>query len=231
MKILLIEDEESIASAIRQGLEEAHYTVTWAKDGQTGYELAAEEPFSLILLDLMLPRRDGWEICRALRARKIATPILMLTARDAIDDRVKGLELGADDYLPKPFDFAELLARVRALLRREAVHKGRVLRIADLEIDTKERRATRDGAAVPLTNREYSLLEALAVREGRTLTREFILETVWNNEESLPNTVDVFIGMLRRKVDYGRDVKLIHTVHGLGYCLRSPAPDLESPAT
>jgi two-component system copper resistance phosphate regulon response regulator CusR len=148
----------------------------------------------------------------------------MLTARDAVEDRVRGLEMGADDYLPKPFDFGELLARVRALLRRAALHKGRVIQIADLSIDTKQRRVLRSGQEVSLTPREYSLLEALAVREGQTLTREVILEHVWMNEESLPNTVDVYVGMLRRKIDAGRegDAKLIRTMHGLGYSLRSP---------
>ena len=153
----------------------------------------------------------------------------MLTARDAVDDRVRGLDLGADDYLPKPFDFNELLARVRALLRREAVHKGRVIQIADLVIDTKQRRVLRGDQEVPLTPREYSLLEALAVREGQVLTRDIILENVWMDEESLPNTVDVYVGMLRKKIDAGREVKLIRTVHGLGYSLRSwPAGESEA---
>ena len=222
MRILLIEDEEVIAGAVRQGLEEAHHVVDWAPDGETGLDLASGGGYALIILDLMLPGRDGWSICRTLRARRDATPILMLTARDAIDDRVRGLDLGADDYLPKPFDFTELLARVRALLRREAVNKGRVIHVADLTIDTKQRRVLRGDQEVPLTPREYSLLEALAVRERQVLTREVILEHVWMNEESLPNTVDVYVGMLRRKIDTGRDVKLIHTIHGLGYSLRSP---------
>lgn len=222
MKILLVEDEETIAGALRQGLEEARYAVDWAPDGQTGLDLALDGGYALIVLDLMLPKRDGWSICKTLRARRDTTPILMLTARDAIDDRVRGLEMGADDYLPKPFDFGELLARVRALLRRDALHKGRIIRVADLQIDTKQRRVSRGGQEVLLTPREYSLLEALAAREGQILTREIILESVWMNEESLPNTVDVYVGMLRRKIDAGRDAKLICTVHGVGYSLRSP---------
>lgn len=224
MKILLIEDEESIGAAVRQGLEEAQYTVDWALDGDKGLDFAVTETYSLIILDIMLPKRDGWSICRALRSRRNTTPILMLTARDAVEDRVRGLDEGADDYLPKPFDFAELLARVRALLRRDAIHKGRVIEVADLQIDTKQRRVLRGGQEVPLTRREYALLEALAAREGQVLTREVILEHVWTNEESLPNTVDVYVGMLRRKIDAGRDVKLIQTVHGLGYSLRIPRP-------
>jgi two-component system copper resistance phosphate regulon response regulator CusR len=221
VRILLIEDDTVIGAAVRQGLEEARYGVDWARDGADGLRRAEESTYALVILDVMLPGRDGWEVCRGLRARRNTTPVLMLTARDAVEDRVRGLELGADDYLPKPFDFGELLARVRALLRRDAVHKGRVIRVADLEIDTKHRRVLRSGREVSLTPREYSLLEALAVREGQVLTREVILDSVWMNEESLPNTVDVYVGMLRRKVDAGRDHKLIRTVHGLGYSLRA----------
>lgn len=229
MKVLLIEDDEVIAAAIRQGLEEAHHSVDWADDGARGLRMAIDTEYTLIVLDVMLPGRDGWEICRAIRARRDTTPILMLTARDAVEDRVKGLEIGADDYLPKPFDFTELLARVHALHRRDAVHKGRVFQIADLQIDTKQRRVRRDGQDVSLTPREYSLFEALAMREGQVLTRELILEHVWMNEESLPNTVDVYVAMLRRKIDAGRTEKLIRTVHGLGYSLRGPR-DLETAA-
>lgn len=232
MRILLIEDEETIGGAVQQGLQEERYVVDWARDGQSGLDLAGSQTYALIVLDLMLPGRDGWSICRTLRARRDTTPLLMLTARDAVEDRVRGLELGADDYLPKPFDFGELLARVRALLRRDALHKGRVIRIADLSIDTKQRRVLRSGQEVALTPREYDLLAALAVREGQTLTREVILEHVWMNEESLPNTVDVYVGMLRRKIDAGRpgDAKLIRTMHGLGYSLRRPEPSEASEA-
>src|SRR5439155_10193612 len=182
--------------------------------------MAAEGAYALIILDLMLPKRDGWSVCAAIRGRPDPLPILMLTARDAIDDRVRGLELGADDYLPKPFDFSELLARVRALLRREKIHKGRVIRTADLEIDTGSATVRRAGQEVSLTRREYSLLEALAANEGRVLTREAIQERVWMDAESYSNTVDVHIGSLRRKIDSGHAVKLIHTVHGMGYTLR-----------
>lgn len=222
MRLLLVEDEPAIAGLIKQGLEEAGYTIDWARDGTEGLRRASEEPYSLILLDIMLPGVDGWGVCERLRARRDTTPILMLTARDAIRDRVRGLEMGADDYLPKPFDFEELLARIRALLRRGVIHRTRTIRIADLEIDTGARRVTRAGRLVALTQREYALLEALAAREGRALTREFILERVWTNEESYSNTVDVYIGMLRKKIDAGHDVKLIHTVHGVGYTLRGP---------
>lgn len=221
MKLLVVEDDFALAEVIKQGLEEAHYSVDVAFDGEAGLRLAEYNGYSGIILDVMLPKRDGWSVCASLRARRNSTPILMLTARDAVSDRVKGLEAGADDYLAKPFDFAELLARVRALLRRDAVHKGRVLRVADLELDTKTRTLTQAGQTVALTPREYALLEALMTREGQTLTREIILERVWV-DESLPNSVDVYVGMLRRKIDTGRAEKLIHTVHGLGYTLRRP---------
>ena len=222
MRILLIEDEVPIAEVIKQGLEQTGYAVTLAHDGLTGLERAREGRWALLILDVMLPRMDGWEICRTLRDERDATPILMLTARDAVQDRVRGLDLGADDYLPKPFDFSELTARVQALLRREHIHKTRTLHVGDLEIDTRLRRVTRAGAEIMLTPREYTLLEALAGREGQVLTREVILERVWLDEESLSNTVDVYVGLLRRKIDAGHAVKLIQTVHGVGYVLRAP---------
>lgn len=225
MRILLIEDEAPIAAVVKKGLEEARYRVDVASDGVTGLQMALAEGYSLILLDLMLPGRDGWSVCEALRSRRVRTPILMLTARDTVQDRVRGLETGADDYLPKPFDFAELLARVRALLRREQIHKSRVIRVADLEIDTAGGRVSRGGQEIRLTPREYSLLEALAANEGRVLTREVILERIWADDESYSNTVDVHVGVLRKKIDAGRPVKLIHTVHGLGYTLRVPEPE------
>lgn len=222
MKLLLIEDDELIASVVKRGLEEARYQVDLYRDGNKGLEAALNDTYSLIVLDLMLPGLSGWEICETLRARRITTPILMLTARDAVPDRVKGLELGADDYLTKPFDFAELLARVRALLRRDSVAKGRILRIADLEVDTGSYRVTRGGREISLSWREYTLLEALATNAGRVLTRDTIQNRVWASEETYSNTVDVYIGMLRKKIDQGRPVKLIHTVHGIGYTLKLP---------
>jgi two-component system copper resistance phosphate regulon response regulator CusR len=225
MRILLIEDEAPIAAVIKKGLEEARFSVDVAYDGATGLEKALEEPYALIILDLMLPRRDGWSVCDTLRARRRTTPILMLTARDAVEDRVRGLESGADDYLPKPFDFAELLARVRALLRRDRIHKARLIRVADLEIDTAAMTVKRAGREIPLTSREYALLEALAANEGRVLTRELIQETVWMDYESYSNTVDVHVRMLRKKIDAEHPVKLIHTAHGLGYMLRGPGED------
>ena len=219
--ILLVEDEPEIGAVIRQGLQKANYQVTWVQDGVAGFEAAQDAPFALIVLDLMLPGRSGWEVCRALRARRDTTPILMLTARDAVEDRVRGLEMGADDYLPKPFAFPELLARVGALLRRDSIHKTRTIRVADLEIDTGQRRVSRAGQEVALTGREYELLEALAAREGRILTRDWVLECVWTDDESYSNTVDVHIAALRRKIDAGHATRLIHTVRGVGYTLRA----------
>jgi DNA-binding response OmpR family regulator len=226
VKILLIEDEVPIANVIRKGLEREHYTVDVAHDGETGLERALAEPYSLILLDVMLPGRDGWSVCQTLRARRDRTPIIMLTARDAVGDRVKGLEMGADDYLPKPFAFPELLARVRAQLRRDGVNRARTIRVRDVEIDTTTRRVTRDDVEVALTPREFTLLESLAVHEGQVLTREVILERVWMDDGGTSsNTVDVYINLLRRKIDSGADHRLIQTVHGVGYVLRRPEPD------
>jgi DNA-binding response OmpR family regulator len=222
MNILLIEDEPGIAAVIKQGLEEARYSVDVAHDGATGLDLALNGSYALLILDLMLPVIDGWQVCQRLRARRNTVPILMLTARDAVDDRVRGLEMGADDYLPKPFVFRELRARVQALVRRDRIHKGRVLRIADLEIDTGIQRVARAGQEIILTQREYMLLEALATREGQVLTREMIQQQVWRDDESYSNTVDVHISALRKKIDTDRDVKLIHTVHGRGYMVKGP---------
>jgi DNA-binding response OmpR family regulator len=174
VRILVVEDDAVIASLLRKGLEKAGFEVEVSADGPGGLRAARAGTFGLIVLDVMLPGLDGWRVCEALRERRDTTPILMLTARDSIDDRVRGLEGGADDYLPKPFDFKGLLARVRALLRRDKLHKTRVIRIADLEIDTAAHRVVRGGQEIQLTPREYSLLEALAVNEGRVLTRDHL---------------------------------------------------------
>ena len=228
MRILVIEDEIGIANLVKQGLGDAGYLVDIARNGRTGLELAREQSYHIIILDIMLPERDGWSVCEELRARRNRVPILMLTAKDTVPDRVRGLDLGADDYLPKPFDFQELLARVRSLLRRDRIHKTRVIRVHDLEIDTAQHRATRAGQALHLSHREYDLLEALAANEGKVLTREAIQERIWMNEEAYSNTVNVYVGMLRKKVDADYDVKLIQTVHGVGYTLRRPDEGTES---
>ncbi len=221
MNILLVEDERPLALAIVRILKGAGYAVTWAPDGDKGYEAARMDGYDAIVLDVLLPGKTGWQILEGLRAAKINTPILMLTAMDEVGDRVKGLNLGADDYLPKPFETAELLARVAALLRRDKANKGHIIRVADLTIDRDARKVSRAGQSVSLTRREYDLLEALAVNEGRVLSRETIQERVWSDDEAFSNTVDVFIGTLRKKVDAPFDRKLIHTEVGFGYVLRS----------
>jgi len=221
-RLLIIEDDAATARMIKRGFEQANFDVDIAEDGKLGADMALDRPYSAIILDLMLPKMNGWEVCETLRSSRLQTPIIMLTARDAVDDRVRGLESGADDYLPKPFDFAELLARIRALLRRDRVHKTRVIRIADLEVDTSQRRAFRSSGEIILSHREYELLEALASHESQVLSRETIQRQVWLDEESTSNTVDVFVGLLRRKIDDPYPVKLIQTVRGVGYVLRAP---------
>ena len=226
MRILVIEDDRPTAELIRDTLLAARFDADVELDGDAGLKAALRGCYAAVVLDLMLPRRDGWDVCRTLRMRRNHVPILMLTARDALDDRVKGLEAGADDYLPKPFDFQELVARVRSLTRRESVHRTRVIRIDDLQIDTVSGVVTRGGEEVPLTPREYTLLEALALHEGRFLTRETIMERVWMDEMSASNIVNVHMVSLRRKIDGDHPVKLIHTVRGKGYLLRGPDLDL-----
>lgn len=228
MRILLIEDDDAIAGMVQQGLEQAKYQVDRVSDGKSGLDLAAGSTYNLIVLDVMLPKMDGWSVCEALRRSGNRVPILMVTARDAVNDRIYGLDSGADDYLTKPFDFNEFLARVRALLRRERVHRTRIIRVGDLEIDTAQRRVTRAGTDIGLSHREYELLEALAANEGRVLTREMIQERIWMNEEATPSTVDVYIGLLRKKVDAGYEHKLIQTIHRVGYTLRGPATEDEA---
>lgn len=220
MRALLVEDDAEIARQISAALEKERLDVKVVHDGSDGLDEALSRSYGLVVLDVMLPRMDGWEICDEIRHAGITTPILMLTARDSIDDRVKGLEGGADDYLAKPFDVRELTARVRALLRRDAIHRTGKIEIDDLVIDTHAKTVQRGGIPIKLTPREYSLLVALARNEGRILTREVILEDVWNNEESLDNTVNFHITSLRRKIDLASEHKLIHTVHGFGYTLK-----------
>ena len=220
MKILIVEDDAEIAAAIREGLEDAGFDIHVVRDGERALRLALAQTFSVIILDLMLPSVDGITICRKLRAAKVNTPILMLTARDQISDRVLGLESGADDYLGKPFGFEELLARIRALLRRDKVNKMGQIEVGDLEIDTTARIVKREGKEIALTQREFTLLEALAAREGQVMSREAILKEVWGDEFSTSNTVDVHVRNLRKKIDEGFEKKLIHTVFGAGYSLR-----------
>lgn len=222
MRILLVEDDEAIAQVIKKGLEDSYDIVDVASDGESGLQLATENAYALLILDVMLPKLDGWGVCEALRARRQRVPILMLTARDGLDDRIRGLDLGADDYLSKPFNFNELQARVRALVRRDKMNKSRVLKVADLEIDTGLHTVRRAGELVHLTPREYALLEALVLREGTVVSRETIQAQAWMDDDSYSNMVDVYIRSLRRKIDVGRVTKLIQTVHRSGYMLSAP---------
>ncbi|KVM71766.1 two-component system response regulator [Burkholderia gladioli] len=218
MRILIVEDEEKMRTYLQRGLTEASYGVAVAGNGEDGLFMALEEDFDLLLLDVMLPVIDGLEVLRRLRQRK-STPVLLLTARDSVPDKVEGLELGADDYLAKPFAYAELLARIRSLLRRSRDVGTTTLRIADLELDLVKRRVKRAGARVELTAQEFALLQLLAEREGEILTRAFITSQVWDmNFDSDTNVVDVAIRRLRLKMDH-QEPKLLHTVRGMGYVL------------
>ena len=219
-----MEDDAEIAAAVREGLDDAGFFTEVVRDGERALRVALTGKFAVIVLDLMVPSMDGITICRRLRAARITTPILMLTAKSSLGDRVNGLESGADDYLPKPFEFEELLARVRALLRRDKINKSAKIQIDDLIVDTAARTVTRGGSEIPLTQREYTLLEALATRQGQVLTRDTIQHAVWVDEFSTSNTVDVHVRNLRRKIDDGFDTKLIHTVFGAGYTLRTEEP-------
>lgn len=222
MRILIVEDDHSTAALLQTGLQNAGYTALIATDGLSGLEQARNQIFQLIILDVMLPGIDGIELCRMLRNERITVPILMLTALGIVDDRVRGLDAGADDYLVKPFDFREVLARVRALSRRDSEHKGTIIRIADLEIDTQRHTVSRDGTDIALTLREYELLCAMAQRESHVFTRDAILNRVWACDATGSNVVDVCIRSIRRKVDDDHDAKLIHTIWGVGYCVRRP---------
>ena len=226
-KILVIEDEPKTANAIRSGLRGEGYDATVAKTGEDGFFQLNAEPFDLVVLDWMLPGRDGIEILKALRARGAKTPVLLLTARDAIEDRVLGLDSGADDYLVKPFAFAELLARVRALLRR--VGDTDILRkqISDLVLDLENRRVKRGSQEISVTPREFDLLAYFVRHHGQTVTRQMLAKDVWREPHRatpLDNVIDVHIAHLRRKVDEGQRAKLIHTVRGVGFVLKEEGP-------
>jgi DNA-binding response OmpR family regulator len=225
MRVLVVEDDQQLANVLRRGLTEAGYSVDVAFDGQDGLDFARVEPYDLLILDLMLPKLDGFAVCQRLRAEHVDVPILMLTARDAVDDRVRGLDFGADDYLTKPFVFRELLARVRALLRRDAHSRSPILRVSDLEVNTVSHEVKRDGRLINLTSKEYAILEFFLHNPNRVLTRTQIAEHVWNYDfVALSNVVDVYIGYLRRKLDDGQDPPLFHTIRGSGYQLKVPGP-------
>ena len=220
MRILLVEDEPRVAGFIAKGLREQTYAVDIARDGEQALYNAAVNEYDLVILDVMLPARDGHSVCRELRASGVRAPILMLTARDAVDDRVAGLDSGADDYLTKPFDFKELLARLRALLRRAAPLRPQVARVADLTLNTASHAVTRAGKPVNLTAKEYALLEFLVFNEGRIVDRERIAQHVWDETfDPLSNIIDVYVKRLRDKLDAGHKLRLIHTRRGEGYIM------------
>jgi len=222
VRILVVEDDRKVARFVRQGLCEEGHTVEIAPDGAEALKLAlGERGYDLIILDVMLPGRDGFGVLKALRARKLPVPVLMLTARDSITDRVAGLDLGADDYLTKPFAFEEFLARVRALLRRRDVDRIPVLRMDDLTVDPATRRVTRGDRLIELTARQYALLEYFLHNAGRVLSRQMIGQHVWGLAfDAESNVIDVYVGHLRRKIDRNRERRLLHTVRGAGYVLQ-----------
>jgi len=220
MRVLVVEDEPGIAQFIRQGLREAGYAVDVAHDGQEGLDYAYVAEYDVFVLDILLPKLDGLDVLRALRARGVKTPVLLLTAKDTVEDRVLGLDSGADDYLVKPFAFPELVARLRALLRRPPLQMDPVLHLRDLEMDTARREVRRSGRLIELSPREFTLLEYLMRHPRHVLTRTQLAEHVWNFDFfSDSNVVDVYIGYLRRKIDRGYDRPLLQTVRGVGYRL------------
>jgi two-component system, OmpR family, copper resistance phosphate regulon response regulator CusR len=222
MRILLVEDEKKTAAFLAKGLREGGFSVDIARDGETGLKTALSTPYDLLIVDVMLPGKDGWAVVATLRERDIRTPILFLTARDSVRDRVKGLDLGADDYLVKPFAFSELLARVRSLIRRSPTRPEKELRIQDLEIDTRRNRAVRAGIPLNLTAKEFLLLAQLARAAGEVVSRAEIIDQVWNiNFETSTNIVDVMVRRLRAKVDDPFKTKLVHTIRGVGYALKA----------
>jgi heavy metal response regulator len=221
MRILVVEDEKKVASFIKKGLEEEHYAVDIAYDGEEGLVLAQINEYDLILLDIMLPKLDGMEVLRRIRGNGSSVPVLILTAKDSVEDIVTGLDTGSDDYLTKPFSFAELVARVRALLRRKAKEKTDILTVSDLSLSTSTRRVKRGEREIELTPKEYSLLEYLMRNPNRILTRTLITEHVWDYHfDPETNVIDVYVNYLRKKIDHGFEKKLIHTIRGSGYMMK-----------
>ena len=220
MSILVIEDEKKIAAFLRRGLREEGYAVDTASDGEEGAFMAVEKEYDLIILDIMIPKLDGLSVCRAIRKKGLETPIIMLTAKDTVKDKVAGLDAGADDYLTKPFAFEELLARVRAGLRKNSRNSGTILKIEDLELDPVSHKVLRSKKKLELTSKEYSLLEYMLRNQGKVITRNMIAEHVWDIDfDTGTNVIDVYINYLRKKIDQGFPRKLINTVRGRGYRL------------
>jgi heavy metal response regulator len=218
MRLLIVEDDKKVGAFLERGLKEENYAVDVCRNGADALYLAQIYPYDVIILDIMLPGKDGFSVCRELRDSGVLTPIIMLTAKDTLDDKVQGLTVGADDYLTKPFSFEELLARIRALLRRSQDYKTKALRVGDLEMDPVRRLVTRGGQKIALTGKEYALLEYLMRNQGRVLSQSMIIEHVWDMDyEGASNIVNVYINHLRRKIDKDHPVKLIKTVRGHGY--------------
>ena len=229
MRILVVEDEPAAANVLAKGLREHAYAVDIAADGGRALEQLEQTDYDLVILDIMLPRINGLEVCRRLRSDATAVPILMLTARGGLEDRVEGLDAGADDYLSKPYHFPELLARVRALLRRGPTFESSEMSLDDLVVDTRARRVTRDGTVIALTTKEYALLEYLIRRQGQVVTRGDIAEHVWDYSfDPMSNLIEVYIQRLRRKIDDGRPVRLIQTRRGAGYTLSADSGDADA---
>jgi len=225
MRILLAEDEQKVASFIQRGLEAEHYAIDVAHDGEAALARVLAGEYDLMILDVMLPKRDGLSVLKVLRARKLSLPVLLLTARDTIADKVAGLDSGADDYLTKPFAFEELVARVRALLRRGAPAAPAVLQLADLRLDPTTREVTRAGRRIDLTAKEYALLEFFLRRTGQVVSRAVIAHHVWGVDfDTFTNVIDVYVNYLRKKIDADFVPKLLHTVRGVGYVLKEPEP-------
>jgi len=221
MRILVVEDERKVASFIKRGLEEEGYAVDVAVDGDEGLVMGLQGIYDVIVLDIRLPKRDGLQVLKGLRQEKVMTPVLLLTVRATIEDKVLGLDAGADDYLTKPFAFQELVARVRALLRRRPAADPAVLQVADLVLDPARRSVSRGGEKIELTPREFALLDYFMRHPGRVLTRTMIAEHVWDYDfDTSTNVIDVYVNYLRRKIDAGREPKLLHTVRGVGYVLK-----------
>ena len=221
MRILVVEDEKKVTEFIKKGLEEEHYAVDTAYDGETGLYLSEVNEYDLIVLDLMIPKIDGWEVLKRIRKNKNKVPILILTARDTVEDIVRGLDSGCDDYLTKPFAFVEFLARVRALLRREKAEKEPVLKVEDLTLSLVTHRVTRGEKEIELTSKEYTLLEYMMRNPSKVLTRSMISEHVWDYHfDSMTNVIDVYVNYLRKKIDKDFENKLIHTIRGVGYTMK-----------
>jgi len=220
MRILIVEDDRKVAAFLQKGLREEQYAVDVCRDGEEGLNLASVNTYDVIILDVMLPKKDGFTVCRDLRRNSVWTPILMLTAKDSTEDKIAGLTEGADDYLTKPFSFEELLARLQALLRRSQDYRIPALRAGDLILDQRRRQAEREGKRIPLTGKEYALLEYLMRNKGRIVTESMIIEHVWDmNYEGTSNVVNVYINYLRKKIDEGFAVKRIRTVRGHGFTI------------